>query len=299
MSVWLSPQFARFYGGAVAQGSVVDLRVLSVADGEACTLSRLMPFERNVASSSVDEVTAAAAASNAPSSTVTVTVTVTTITVPGSSLDRRPWTSDQQLDQLEQQGYFKDRHHERGLYYIRWPPNHARATERPILLVSYVPQPPTDLSDPTLLGSLDYPPELKPSADRAHDDTPLDQLRIAPGSFHDNPDFINVVHAIVSGAIYEDEVMKVRAEMAAEGWLHLLDERNPPPLNRAGEPDDIIATTLVQQGKLVRESYEPMPSYRVHTRDGFLTLPESLHKSVLHGIRVARSIIADAKTDSG
>ena len=68
-----------------------------------------------------------------------------------------------------------------------------------------------------------------------------------------------------------DEVQANGARQLQEGWMHihgaflfcqfylnsggchartLVDERNVPPLNRIGDPDDIIASVRVQDGKV-------------------------------------------------
>lgn len=44
--------------------------------------------------------------------------------------------------------------------------------------------------------------------------------------------------------------------------LWMVDERNSPALHRAGEPEDIIASVLCQDGKLVDGHYEEGYTYR-------------------------------------
>lgn len=70
----------------------------------------------------------------------------------------------------------------------------------------------------------------------------------------------------------------------------LVDERNIPPVNRAGDPDDIIASVLVKNGTVVPDTYEPSQTYRVYTRDGFMTLPKELNDALLQSLQVARQI---------
>jgi hypothetical protein len=79
-----------------------------------------------------------------------------------------------------------------------------------------------------------------------------------------------------------------------------LDERNIPALNRVGDPDDIIATVLVQDSKvrphisfsvsilvyshlyqkIIAETYQAMPAYRVCTADGVTQLTDGLAKKL-------------------
>jgi len=78
------------------------------------------------------------------------------------------------------------------------------------------------------------------------------------------------------------------------------DERNIPPLNRIGDPDDILASVRVEDGKvgpaflspplsfsrlsgpptkhlqIIPETYQAMPSYRVCTAHGITQLTEGL-----------------------
>jgi hypothetical protein len=75
-----------------------------------------------------------------------------------------------------------------------------------------------------------------------------------------------------------------------------IDERNIPPLNRIGDPDDILASVRVENGKvkylpepslsvisltngdlqILAETYQAMPSYRVCTAHGVTQLTEGL-----------------------
>ncbi|PFH53424.1 hypothetical protein AMATHDRAFT_1090 [Amanita thiersii Skay4041] len=58
-------------------------------------------------------------------------------------------------------------------------------------------------------------------------------------------------------------------------------ERNIPPLGRIGDPDDIIATVLVDDGKILADTYQPMPAYRLCTGDGLTKLTPGL-TNLLH-----------------
>lgn len=40
------------------------------------------------------------------------------------------------------------------------------------------------------------------------------------------------------------------------------DERNMPAINRAGEPEDIVASLLCRDGKLLEGEYEAGDAYR-------------------------------------
>ena len=62
----------------------------------------------------------------------------------------------------------------------------------------------------------------------------------------------------------------------AKRGTHDTDQRNPPPLGRVGDPDDIIASVLVENSAVKPETYQPMPSYRMCTADGVLQLTPEL-----------------------
>ncbi|KAJ7253066.1 hypothetical protein B0H12DRAFT_1117304 [Mycena haematopus] len=81
--------------------------------------------------------------------------------------------------------------------------------------------------------------------------------------------------------------------------MHIHDERNVPALGRIGDPDDIIASVLVEDGEVgaqctipdsasdyscqIRaETYQAMPSYRICTSDG----PTQLTPGLAQKLRV-------------
>jgi hypothetical protein len=76
------------------------------------------------------------------------------------------------------------------------------------------------------------------------------------------------------------------------------DERNPPPLGRIGEPDDIIGSVRVEGGtvsiyhlsnfgpcsssrQVLEGTYSPMPAYRLATADGVVTLTPGVAEYLL------------------
>ena len=85
--------------------------------------------------------------------------------------------------------------------------------------------------------------------------------------------FREILHKAISEGLEEevDEIQMNGARQLQEGWMHihgaslcpitpayfrcflaytLPDERNIPPLGRVGDPDDIIASVRVQDGKV-------------------------------------------------
>jgi hypothetical protein len=85
----------------------------------------------------------------------------------------------------------------------------------------------------------------------------------------------------------------------------VIDARNPPPSGRIPTPHDIIASIYVKDGKvrsvltpqfqralltlciekIMPETYEPQPMYRVCTQDGVCILPYGLDEYVLERLQ--------------
>ncbi|KAF7965103.1 hypothetical protein HWV62_45715 [Athelia sp. TMB] len=99
--------------------------------------------------------------------------------------------------------------------------------------------------------------------------------------FKENPKFRVALHAAIREGLAEDvdDIQRNGALQLQQGWLHIndcTDERNIPPLNRVGDPDDIIASVLVVDSKIQLHTYSPMPSYRICTSDGVTQLTPGL-----------------------
>ncbi|KAL5640468.1 hypothetical protein ACGC1H_007648 [Rhizoctonia solani] len=109
-------------------------------------------------------------------------------------------------------------------------------------------------------------------------------------SFEENQAFVDLLHDTVKAALIEgvDQELGNDAVQRKEGWLHVHDYRNFPEMGRVGDPDDILGSVLVQDGKIKGETYERMPAYRTCTTDGPLKLSPSLHERLLKSLREAR-----------
>lgn len=95
---------------------------------------------------------------------------------------------------------------------------------------------------------------------------------------------------MLSGEIAGDEVIQTLAVNRGDGFIHIADERNPADTNRVPDPSDIIASILIQEGKVVPESYEPSPTYRLVTMDGLLQLPEGLGNRLVEALKKVREV---------
>jgi len=132
--------------------------------------------------------------------------------------------------------------------------------------VSYLPEAPKSLKASTYIGSLPLLEDEEPGLN----------------DFEPNPLFLEVLHSAIRNALKEraDDIVEGEALQLGSGWLHIQDQRNIPALGRIGDPDDIIASVRVEDGRTLPETYQPMPSYRLCTTDGPPKLTEGLAKTL-------------------
>jgi hypothetical protein len=53
------------------------------------------------------------------------------------------------------------------------------------------------------------------------------------------------------------------------------------------DPSDIWGTVLLDNGTIVKNSFEPMPTHRWSTSDGLATLTEFLHNQVIMELKAS------------
>ncbi|CDH56339.1 hypothetical protein RO3G_06508 [Lichtheimia corymbifera JMRC:FSU:9682] len=102
-------------------------------------------------------------------------------------------------------------------------------------------------------------------------------------TFVENPGYINFMTNVLKHNIHKvnDSTLKSLAEWQKEGWLHIADERNPPPWGRIPYPEDIIGTVLVNNGVIQPETYQEMPTHRLVTSNGIFQLSEPLRQCII------------------
>jgi hypothetical protein len=61
----------------------------------------------------------------------------------------------------------------------------------------------------------------------------------------------------------------------------MIDERAIPPAGRIGETEDLIGSVFVKDGKVVADTYDAQPAYRLVTSNGPLILPRGLDTYVI------------------
>ncbi|EIW53324.1 uncharacterized protein TRAVEDRAFT_82544, partial [Trametes versicolor FP-101664 SS1] len=149
------------------------------------------------------------------------------------------------------------------LFYHLFPAPTSISASAPVFALSYLPESPPSVLSCAVIGWL-------PAAGSG-DEAGLND-------FVENERFREVLHGAVQSALRDgaDEVQKNGAIQTREGWMHIHGTRNLPALGRIGDPDDIIASVRVEDGEILADTYQPMPSYRLCTADGVLQLTDGL-----------------------
>ncbi|KAF8155932.1 hypothetical protein B0H34DRAFT_514537 [Crassisporium funariophilum] len=185
-------------------------------------------------------------------------------------------------------------------YHFVNPPTPLSRRTLPAFALSFLEHTPPSVDSPTVLGWL---PAQTYMTDTPGTSGPEDahQQREASAGLHDfveNPKFVTLLHETVRSVLRDglDEVWENGAKQLQEGWMHIHDQRNIPALGRIGDPDDIIGTVCVENSKIVPDTYQPMPSYRICTSDGVLQLTDGLsHHLHANLIRVTKEEEARSK----
>ncbi|KAI0088245.1 hypothetical protein BDY19DRAFT_891510 [Irpex rosettiformis] len=148
------------------------------------------------------------------------------------------------------------------LYYHLFHPPSSVSDSTPVFALSFLSVAPRTANSSTILGWL---PALEGGEAGLND-------------FRENPKFLDVLHEAVQSGLRDgvDDIQINGAIQTQQGWMHIHDDRNIPALGRIGDPDDIIASVRVEEGKILAETYQPMPSYRLCTADGVIKLTEGL-----------------------
>ncbi|KAF8208241.1 hypothetical protein K438DRAFT_1813667 [Mycena galopus ATCC 62051] len=113
--------------------------------------------------------------------------------------------------------------------------------------------------------------------------------------FKENPEFRALLHQVIQDGLREkvDAVQINGATQLGNGWMHIHDERNIPALGRIGDPDDIIASVLIEDGEIQAETYQAMPSYRICTSDG----PTQLTPGLAQKLRAVLEVRARSESE--
>ncbi|KAE9405505.1 hypothetical protein BT96DRAFT_876512 [Gymnopus androsaceus JB14] len=153
-----------------------------------------------------------------------------------------------------------------GLFYHYLAPPTPVSPAVPVYALSFLPSPPSSADSNTIIGWLPAGTDSNGEEGAGLND------------FKENPKFRQLLHEVIQSGLKADvdDIQRNGALQVQQGWMHIHDERNIPALGRIGDPDDIIASVLVEDGKIKSETYQPMPAYRLCTSDGLIQLTEGL-----------------------
>lgn len=132
---------------------------------------------------------------------------------------------------------------------------------------------PLYLHDNTLLFSKDVKDTGSIIGWTKSKDLPMDSLHIG---FRDNPEMKKQIFEIIRRHAYRSPYLISMAETWQSGWMHIADGRSLAAFGRCPEPDDILATVLVQDGLMIPDSIQEIPTHRLLTVNGLFQLPADL-----------------------
>nr|CAG8575197.1 9297_t:CDS:2 [Entrophospora candida] len=111
----------------------------------------------------------------------------------------------------------------------------------------------------------------------------IPQPKATPKNFKENDKFVKLLHQVIADnvATIEDLELKAFAKYRKNGWHHISDLRDPSPWGRIPFPEDIIGMVEVRDGKIISETYQPMPTHRIITTKGLFVLSEPFHRKLI------------------
>ncbi|KAJ9063956.1 hypothetical protein DSO57_1035519 [Entomophthora muscae] len=106
---------------------------------------------------------------------------------------------------------------------------------------------------------------------------------IPASDFSGNSSFMKQVQEFLKKSVaISDRNLIALAQYQKQGWLHIGDNRNPPPFGRIPDPEDIFGSILAVDGLMLQDTYQPMPAHRPLTsQNGLFQLPEGLRELLL------------------
>lgn len=103
--------------------------------------------------------------------------------------------------------------------------------------------------------------------------------------FEENAVFVRLLHAVVRRHLPASPVWQKRARELGSGWMNVLDQRSG--LARATPSEDIVGTIQLADGRMLADTYEPMPTHRLYTDAGVFRLDTHLQRELEQAILVA------------
>ncbi|KAJ1805178.1 hypothetical protein LPJ56_005432, partial [Coemansia sp. RSA 2599] len=108
----------------------------------------------------------------------------------------------------------------------------------------------------------------------------IDGQQIRPQDFTENKDFWPHVVEVLSRHAHKDPELQSQAAYFKNGWMNVVDNRNPPPPGRTGDAEDILGSVLVENKVIAPGSFQANWAHRPVTRHGLFQLPRHLHEQL-------------------
>jgi hypothetical protein len=106
-----------------------------------------------------------------------------------------------------------------------------------------------------------------------------------PQQFHDNPLFYRVLNDTLSKYVLQSPTQQALAKHFQSGFMNINDIRSPQNWGRTADPEDILGTILVKDGKMIPGTFEAMPSHRLYSSHGFFQLEPFLVEKLLETLK--------------
>lgn len=100
-------------------------------------------------------------------------------------------------------------------------------------------------------------------------------------SFTPNPKFESILQSAIKSSVLQCPAHQNLAELTKNGFMHINDERVASIWGRVNDPEDIFGTVLVNDGKIMKDTYEAMPTHRLVSPNGLFQLNDFMHKHLL------------------
>lgn len=101
---------------------------------------------------------------------------------------------------------------------------------------------------------------LSPIIEETESDTPVSSFHQAP-LFESSSSIEQTIHQVIKTNYLKSPTLIAQAEHLKNGWLHIPDERVFSPYGRVPDPEDIFGSVLVEDSKLVPDSYQRFVLY--------------------------------------
>jgi hypothetical protein len=111
-----------------------------------------------------------------------------------------------------------------------------------------------------------------------------------PNTFHPNPEFEKLLHSTFKKYVHLDPSLQGLALSQKVGYMTLHDLRVFTPFGRVADPEDLLGSVLLDQGKIVPHSYDPMPTYRLLSSHGITELSDFMHEKLLQELNLLPSL---------